>query len=106
MAGVELVEPLLQFGAPLFAQLRQRSATAAPTTAAAAADAAAERRAGRQPELLAQRGQRFRPLRRRRVLDVAREGHRLDDAAVLLERKQLLVIHVAAVVAEGARRRV
>ena len=39
-------------------------------------------------------------------LDVARKRHRLDDAAVLLQRQQLLVVHVAAVIGQRARRRV
>ena len=61
-----------------------------------------------QPELLAQRRDRRRPLRRIGLgdLHVARERHRLDDAAVLLQRQQLLVVHVAAVIGERARRRV
>ena len=57
---------------------------------------------------LAHLGQRRGTLGRvgRLDLDVAVERHRLHHAAVLLDRQQLLVVEVAAVVGDGSRRRV
>ena len=86
------------------ARQRVQPAAAATTAAATATGPAAARR--RQAEFLAQRRDRRGALRRIRLrhLDVTRKRDRLNDAAVLLQRLQLLVVHVAAEIGERASR--
>ena len=66
---------------------------------------------GRDAELRAEvghgRGARLfaRYVARGIALHIAVEGHELDDAAVLLERYKLLVVHVTAVIADCAHAR-
>ena len=78
---------------------------AASTATAPAASEAARGQAEVSSSSLDQRRQTLGGWRRRR-LDIGRERDRLNDAAVLLDGQQLLVVQVAAVIAERASRRV
>ena len=66
---------------------------------------------GRDAELRAEvghgRGARLfaRHVARGIALHIAVEGHELDDAAILLERRKLFVVHIAAVIADRAHAR-
>jgi creatinine amidohydrolase len=105
---VHLGQLLLVFRALIVGQLRQGAAASAPAAGslAAARTAAAAATLRRKPELFVEPSQRIGALGRwrHRLLHVRAQRHDLNHAAVLLQRFELLIVHVARVVAQGANR--